>query len=535
MLGFESAAMGLDELLISTGVDSFIKLVHDKGKVELSAAAKSLNLPPQTVENWAHVLEEEGVIRIEYQFTKIYMIWIAPSAEALSQRVEKIEAKKTDVDARVNEMVKRLDEKGDELTSLQKEYSGVLESLDPKMARVSSRIAKLKELEKEKDEVYAQHLERMESLKSRMSDIWQKITEAEKSVSANKPAEPKVSKEDINYLKDYASELKGNMAHVEKSIAKIDSEITEHREALNRASEQFEKINGVKSEIADLKKLAEDAARGARESRQAAAEASASLKRLEKTVDDTESLKAVWARVEELNSKVGAAEKAAKDGLGRIAELEKIEKATKTTEVSGAEISAKLGELVRFSDELSKERARIHEDSESIVALIGEQVSAYEQMEALRDKSAKTGPASYVNMLQKLKSDYEKESAKIEKSNEELNTTIYSYKKDIESSMEEISSALEKAEAALSRKQEIEGILSMINQLRKEQEKLAGESKLLEKEIKVLDLQASSSGKPGSLDGIKQRIDLNEHEEAEFDKKREELRGLIKKMWEEGA
>ena len=58
---------------------------------------------------------------------------------------------------------------------------------------------------------------------------------------------------------------------------------------------------------------------------------------------------------------------------------------------------------------------------------------------------------------------------------------------------------------------------------------------LLEKEIKVLDLQASSSGKPGSLDGIKQRIDLNEHEEAEFDKKREELRGLIKKMWEEGA
>ena len=37
--------MALDDLLISTGVDNLIKLVHEKGRIELRAAAAAMALP----------------------------------------------------------------------------------------------------------------------------------------------------------------------------------------------------------------------------------------------------------------------------------------------------------------------------------------------------------------------------------------------------------------------------------------------------------------------------------------------------------
>ena len=56
--------MALDDLLISTGVDHLIKLVKEKQRVEIGAAAEELKLPLRTVEDWSHVLEEEGLVTI---------------------------------------------------------------------------------------------------------------------------------------------------------------------------------------------------------------------------------------------------------------------------------------------------------------------------------------------------------------------------------------------------------------------------------------------------------------------------------------
>ena len=57
----------------------------------------------------------------------------------------------------------------------------------------------------------------------------------------------------------------------------------------------------------------------------------------------------------------------------------------------------------------------------------------------------------------------------------------------------------------------------------------------------MLEIRASSGGAGASGDGasksegeVRQQINLTKDEEAEFRKKREELRDLIKKLWEDG-
>ena len=77
--------MGLDELLITTGVDALVRLIKEKGMIELSLAAQLLNIDAVTIEDWAHTLEEEGIIKIEYHLTKVYLAWVQPSAEEIEK------------------------------------------------------------------------------------------------------------------------------------------------------------------------------------------------------------------------------------------------------------------------------------------------------------------------------------------------------------------------------------------------------------------------------------------------------------------
>lgn len=42
----------IDEGMITTGIDRFIKLLYDRRRVELGEASKSLGIPSGTIEYW---------------------------------------------------------------------------------------------------------------------------------------------------------------------------------------------------------------------------------------------------------------------------------------------------------------------------------------------------------------------------------------------------------------------------------------------------------------------------------------------------
>lgn len=67
--------------VISTGIDRFMRKLHRMKRVELTKISKDLNIPEDTVEYWSYILESQGLIKIDYTLTNVYLSWIARTME----------------------------------------------------------------------------------------------------------------------------------------------------------------------------------------------------------------------------------------------------------------------------------------------------------------------------------------------------------------------------------------------------------------------------------------------------------------------
>ncbi|VVB66272.1 Chromosome partition protein Smc [Candidatus Gugararchaeum adminiculabundum] len=66
----------MSEELIKTDVDVIIRALKRSGHMELSQLAKESGLPSRHVEKWTHILEDNGMVRIDYRLTKVYVTWV---------------------------------------------------------------------------------------------------------------------------------------------------------------------------------------------------------------------------------------------------------------------------------------------------------------------------------------------------------------------------------------------------------------------------------------------------------------------------
>jgi len=66
----------IDEGFISTGIDKFMRLLYEKKRIELGEASKQLNIPSNVIEYWSYVLESQGLLKINYTLTAVYLEWI---------------------------------------------------------------------------------------------------------------------------------------------------------------------------------------------------------------------------------------------------------------------------------------------------------------------------------------------------------------------------------------------------------------------------------------------------------------------------
>lgn len=60
---------------METDVDSLMSLLKNKKNISIKDAAKELGVTPEVVEEWARYFEEEGLVKITYQFTTPFIQW----------------------------------------------------------------------------------------------------------------------------------------------------------------------------------------------------------------------------------------------------------------------------------------------------------------------------------------------------------------------------------------------------------------------------------------------------------------------------
>ncbi|MCS7109677.1 MAG: hypothetical protein NZ903_02685 [Candidatus Micrarchaeota archaeon] len=67
----------INEEYITTGIDKFMRILYEKKRVEISQIAKEMNVPEETIEYWAYILENQGLVKITYTLASIYIEWIS--------------------------------------------------------------------------------------------------------------------------------------------------------------------------------------------------------------------------------------------------------------------------------------------------------------------------------------------------------------------------------------------------------------------------------------------------------------------------
>jgi len=141
--------MARQDVTISTGVDDLVRLVKERGRVELREAAIELGLSQGVIEEWAKVLEKEGVVRIEYQLTKVFLTTPGPEKTEAQRKAKEISDMQVTLARELETQLKRLERVGKELEEMRNEFVGVSKIFEEKLANVRQRVRELDALEKQ--------------------------------------------------------------------------------------------------------------------------------------------------------------------------------------------------------------------------------------------------------------------------------------------------------------------------------------------------------------------------------------------------
>jgi len=140
--------MDFDELLITTGVDKLIKLVKDHKEIELKSAAEILGTPIETVREWAHSLEDEGIIEIKYKLTRSYLKWKEVDKEEIEIEKTSFKNERKKIYSEIKSLDDVLDSEKENLSKLKKGFEEFYKSIYPKLKELDERT---KPLEKSED------------------------------------------------------------------------------------------------------------------------------------------------------------------------------------------------------------------------------------------------------------------------------------------------------------------------------------------------------------------------------------------------
>lgn len=566
-------------MLISTGVDSLIKLIREKGRIEITLASRLLDIPISTIEEWVHALEQEGILSVEYQLTKIYLKWNYPTSEEIEKEREELEDEKSklleelkkdeersqiqlkEMDAvkneftvgyskiieQINELSKKTSEMSKSKETVEQEYCKLNEEIIENKKRIDelteSTALMRKQIEKTQKELLSSDIEKqiknvMES-KTKVLSLKQELETMEASVSdtLNLLADKRIDSSD---LKKSAHSLYKEFDSLKKQMDEKLGIMKEGLEASKSLLESKEQIKVVNESIKLLLNEMENAQGSVSEIEAKVSSVAAKIKenekKAERIIEEAKKAEQILKQIK-VDSKLQTTINDLINEEKRLEEKmedlrERVDQALPTLE----NVDDLILSLAELRKKIAAERKRLAEESGAIFASLDEEASNYTLFQKIKEK-ALAALTNYSKELEKVEAEDEKAKKHIEKMAEKIDAVLSKFRESVEYvNIEKLSSAVD---SIIAKKDLLEKIKLEVDALDSAVTKTSKQIKLLIKEAELTDLRATTLI-PKAHEKIKQTreeiksdIALTRAEQKDFDKKREELRKLIKKLWEQ--
>lgn len=573
--------MEFDELLITTGVDALVRLVKERQRIELEEASLILNIPQETIEDWARVLEEEGILRIEYRLTKVFLGWVKPTEEEIATEKQSFYEEKKGIEEEVEGFRQKITSETGSLEDLQKSFAEFYTKTYAKMDALEKSVSPLPASKTISEDVFAKYqtelsemdgkldttkasmddirkeisslgvgkgsseelIERVEKMNSELLDLQGQMEDLRKK-AAQQELPSEVSMPTVKDIKKKFDAMQKDFVALRSKNAQMRQDMLSLHESTEILKSVAESIMGQEDKIATIRtevsSLSEEANKLFERSNEIASKLKQNLDLVERLGDSIETAKSVQKKfpsqdkvMEELD-KVKADEEALAE---KSASLEKIIDA-----VGGRQVTAKqFAELSRQMDEKS---TQIRKDMDALEAALHDEKSTYLTFQKIKERivpSIEAYQSSLDSMDQRI--------TKIKEEAEEQTKNVKAEAQKFQDSIKggQMEGVVKTVEDIREKKKMLDEIRNSLDELVTMSDNLNKRITLLSREAKLLEIrtggsaggtQAPSGGEGGgggipTEKSVRTQLQLSQDEELEFRKKREELKKLIQKLWEQ--
>lgn len=537
--------MGLDDLLISTGVDALIKLVRERERVEIRQAAEALHLPLQTVEDWSHVLEGEGLVRIEYQLTNVILVWVPPGGEEVRKRSQAVGRKKNETIGKIEAIQKSVEQSQVDLSALQEQMLLTKEKTHEQTSKLAADLAEAGRLSEQAGEMLGSKQAQIKAMQDEAASVRAELAEFEKALKElpGRGGNPALDAQ-MKQLAETEDRLHGKMQEAAGVFEGVSKEIRTLQNRLD-SDRSMEEMSQLKGALSDMEFSRAEMAKTAQTILQETKMMDGEIGKLQARLKEVETRKAAVFHPKKMLEQVNTVSKQVeKERAAVVGDLEKnldavrkqvqaysqaqYQYQTITTRIEALRTQlAKQGQdLTELSGALSSASQVYNKDLSEAQAHLDEQQAKYAKLEE------KAKQVEFVlGHLQELKVEGDTLTAKL--------NGILKEAKFVSSLAPEGMKMENAAGGAGGRKK---GVMtagagggagdSSDEAVRAAEAAVTGASSALGSG-EVGTPRHGATGLEGLPPELVQRIAITTAEEEEFERKREELGFLIRKMWED--
>jgi chromosome segregation ATPase len=564
-----------DELLVTTGVDALVRLVKQRGTIELEEASKELKIPVDTLEDWARVLEEQGIISVRYKLTKVYLSWVVPTEAEIARERESFYKEKEELAKEIEKAKAKIKPEIESVSKLQDSFAQFYSKVYGKLDEMEKSLSPAVTARAVSEESFEKNLKKIDDslaaiqvLKGNLDDLEKEVKKLEKSTSE---AKSEVSYKKIKELEDEIAKMLSEMTGIKQKMAKETKAVTKGVKipSMPELKKRFDLLskgfNEIKRKNAELR---EDM-RNLKESTEIAGTVGKELKGYEKkTSSMKKDLASLSKQADEMHKKSEEVNKKLKrnlDTIERFSESLEIAKTIVDKFPSQKKLAAELRELSKKEKEIEEKTLAV---KKLLEMLGGKQLSAKQAVDLTKkveenlshlkyesqklSKALESEKSTYV-VFQSVKErivpslqKYNAEIQRLEKELEKIKEVSVSQQKELKKEAKRFTEGMKKGEIKNlvkfaqnieEKKKSLDEIKESLGSLADMADNLNKRLVLLSREAKLLELRAGEGAPPAELREkekvVRDQLKLTEKEELEFKKKREELKKLIKKLWEE--
>ncbi|HUY70074.1 MAG TPA: hypothetical protein VMV00_00715 [Candidatus Baltobacteraceae bacterium] len=250
-----------------TSIDALVDLLNSRGKMELNAVADTLGVNSNLVESWAKVLENGGLVKIDYEVGKMYLEPLRISKESMPNIKSKMVAQTQAMEETLSSdqiaterFMTALDKLGTQLSGIDAEYKKRMPEIQQMMGELNKAAASVQVTDKTIDDIRKNAESSYAAISKRLEELSGKITSFG---SLNSDASIAQSVERLTALRQKATEAQNAIAEIEKSknrafdtiMKSIDSEVKEIRKQIGDANRDVEaQLKSNRQELEDALK-----------------------------------------------------------------------------------------------------------------------------------------------------------------------------------------------------------------------------------------------------------------------------------------